>query len=81
MKLRVKLFAAAKELARRDEIVVELPPGATVGDLRRAVVKDCPALERIVASALWAVDTEFASADVPLTEQAEVALIPPVSGG
>ena len=81
MKVRVKLFAVAKELAGCDELSVELPIGATIGDLRSAIVIVSPALARIVPHALWAVGAEYAADDVSLTEQSEVALIPPVSGG
>ena len=81
MKVRVRLFAVAKELAGRDELSVELPPGATVADLRQAVVEVVPALARIVPHSLWAVGAEYAADDVKLVEDAEVALIPPVSGG
>jgi molybdopterin converting factor subunit 1 len=81
MKVCVKLFAVAKELAGRQQLLIELPPGATVGDLRVAVITASPALAKIVPHALWAVDAEYASDVTPITEQSEVALIPPVSGG
>jgi molybdopterin converting factor subunit 1 len=81
MKVRVKLFAAAKELARRDELIVDLPNGATVNDLQQALVDAHPALARIIPHAMWAVGAEYAAAETQLTEQSEVALIPPVSGG
>jgi molybdopterin converting factor subunit 1 len=81
MKVRVKLFAVAKELAGRDELAIDLPPGATVGDLREAVVAASPTLARIVPHALWAVGAEYANDDTALNEKSEVALIPPVSGG
>jgi molybdopterin converting factor subunit 1 len=77
----VKLFAVAKELAGCDELSVELPTGATIRDLRSAVVVVSPALARIVPHALWAVGAEYAADDALLTEQSEIALIPPVSGG
>jgi molybdopterin converting factor subunit 1 len=81
MKVRVKLFAVAKELAGGDELSVELPAKATIRDLRGAIVTVAPALARIVPHAMWAVGTEYATDDTILTEQFEVALIPPVSGG
>ena len=81
MKVRVKLFAVAKELAGYDELEVELPNGATISDLRSAIVIVSPALARIVPHALWAVGTEYATDSTTLTEQSQVALIPPVSGG
>lgn len=81
MKVCVKLFAVAKDLTGREQLSIDLPPGATVGDLRDAVVAASPALAKIVPHALWAVDAEYAGAGKPLNEQSEVALIPPVSGG
>ena len=38
MKVRVKLFAVAKDLAGCDELSVELPTGATIHDLRGAIM-------------------------------------------
>jgi molybdopterin converting factor subunit 1 len=81
MKVRVKLFAVARELAGRDELIVELPQGATVCDLRSVVVTAAPALANIVPHALWAVGAEYAGENTPINEQSEIALIPPVSGG
>jgi molybdopterin converting factor subunit 1 len=81
MNVRVKLFAVAKELAGCDELTIDLPQGATVGDLRAAVMSTSPMLARIVPHALWAVGVKYANDDTPLNEQSEVALIPPVSGG
>ncbi len=81
MKVRVKLFAVAKELAGCDELTLDLPTGATVSDLRAAVAATSPALARIIPHALWAVGAAYASNDTPVNEQSEVALIPPVSGG
>ena len=81
MKLRVKLFAVAKELAGHDEVEVELPDGATVADVRHAIERSHPVLGRILPHALWAVDAAYATDATPLSETSEVALIPPVSGG
>jgi molybdopterin converting factor subunit 1 len=81
MKLRVKLFAVAKELAGRDELEVDLPSGATIADLHRTVAAQCPPLNKVLPHALWAVDAAYANPKTPLNEQSNVALIPPVSGG
>lgn len=81
MKVRVKLFAAAKELAGRDDVEIDVPTGATIADARHAVVATVPALEQIVSHSLWAVGTEYVHNNTQLTESSEVALIPPVSGG
>ena len=81
MIVRVKLFAVAKERANCEELAVELQNGATVSDLRQAMSAVCPALANILPHAMWAVDTAYANDKTKITEQSEIALIPPVSGG
>jgi len=81
MKVRVKLFAVAKELAGRDVLELNVREGATVAEVRLALENACPALQRVLPHAVWAVDAQYAGDDVVLSQQSEVALIPPVSGG
>jgi sulfur-carrier protein len=81
MKVRVKLFAVAKELAASDELVIDVPAGATIADLRAATVAAVPALERIIPHSLWAIGTEYVRDSTKLDETSDVALLPPVSGG
>lgn len=81
MKVRVKLFAAAKEFAGKDELTIDVPDGATVADLRKAVATAMPRLDRIMSHSLWAVGSEYVSETTKLREDSDVALIPPVSGG
>ena len=81
MKIRVKLFAAAKEMAGSDALAIEVPDGARIADVRQAVVRDWPALRTILLHSQWAVNAAFATDETAITQQSEVALIPPVSGG
>ena len=81
MKVRVKLFAVAKELAGQDELAINVPLGATIADLRRAMENEYPALVRVLPHALWAVNAEYARHDTTINERSEIALIPPGSGG
>jgi len=81
MRVRVKLFAVAKELAGSDTLTIDVLDGASVADLRKAVAAKLPALGQILPHALWAVDTAYADDDTLITQQSDVALIPPVSGG
>jgi molybdopterin converting factor subunit 1 len=81
MKVEVRMFARARELAGRDVVEVVLPAGATVADVRDAVAREVPNLSSFVRRCAVAVGGEYAvDADV-IGEGAEVALIPPVSGG
>ena len=81
MKVSVKLFAAARELAGADSVAVTLAEGATLGDLRRELQALYPALAPLLPHVMFALDSEYAGDETPLREQTEIACIPPVSGG
>jgi len=80
--LRIHLFARARDLAGASSLDVLVEPGTTVGQLRERLHAEVPALGPILARCAIAVDQDFAGDDRPLPSGvAEVALIPPVSGG
>ena len=81
MNIRVQLFAAAREQVGAESVDVELPEGATVADLQAWLIANEPRLADIVQQSRFAVSAQFASPDAVLNDAAEVALIPPVSGG
>jgi molybdopterin converting factor subunit 1 len=82
MKIRVKLFAVARQLAGGDQVEVELPgEAARVADLRAALIAACPQLGDVARHLMIAVDTEYASDSTLINTNSEVAVIPPVSGG
>lgn len=81
MRVEVRLFAVAGDLAGRRTVEVELPAGATVADLRRALTGQWPALEALGPRLLIAVNQDYAPDDRVLAPGDEVAGIPPVSGG
>jgi len=78
---RVRLFAAARQLAGADQITVELAEGATVADLRRALTERYPTLAPLLPQTLFAIDTEYVGDTAVVAPEAEIACIPPVSGG
>jgi molybdopterin synthase catalytic subunit len=79
--LSVHLFALLKDLAGQAEINIDLTTGATIHEVRLAVIKACPALEGILPTAIAAVNHEFAFADQVVQAGDEVAFFPMVSGG
>jgi molybdopterin converting factor subunit 1 len=81
MTVTVRLFARARDLAGADRVTVELPPDATAGDLRRQLATRVPALATLLDRSALAVGGEFAADDQLLSADAEIALLPPVSGG
>ena len=64
----------------RSSIELELPPGASVGDLAQLLVGRFGQLPRSEALVM-AVNLEYQDHDYALSDGDEVALIPPVSGG
>jgi molybdopterin converting factor subunit 1 len=81
MDVSVRLFARAKDLAGADVVRLELPDGATVGELRQRLAADYPRLAALLERSALAVQDEFAEDELTLPRGAEVALLPPVSGG
>ncbi len=81
MNFEVKLFAGAKEIAGKDLVVVSLEAGATVADLRTALVQSLPALQETIEHVKFAVNHDYADDDTRLSPDSEIACIPPVSGG
>ena len=77
----VLLFARARDLIGADRIEVATPEPSTVGDLRRRLVCQFPNLAGLIEKSAFAINDEFASDTTPIPAAAEVALLPPVSGG
>jgi molybdopterin converting factor subunit 1 len=81
MKVNVSLFARARDLAGTSLLEVDLPPSATIADLRRRLIELSPALASLLPRCAIAVGHDFADDSHPLSDSSEIALLPPVSGG
>jgi molybdopterin converting factor small subunit len=81
MKLEVKLFARAQNIAGADVVTLDVPDDARVGDLRIVLAKQYPALESLIPHLLIAVGNDYADDAASLDGVADVACFPPVSGG
>lgn len=81
MKIRVLAFASAAAAVGTSEIELDLPAGDDVESLRRTLSLTYPDLVPIWDRLAVAIDGELARPDALLHEGAEVALLPPVSGG
>jgi molybdopterin synthase catalytic subunit/molybdopterin converting factor small subunit len=81
VEITVRLFAVLREHAGTRELKLDLREGATVADaigvLRAGALAGLPEQACFVT----AVDREYVEEDEPLTAGAELALVPPVSGG
>jgi molybdopterin converting factor small subunit len=81
MRVRLLAFATAADALGARESDLELPEGATVAAVREAVLARAPALGGLAARLAVAVDGVVARDASPVPPGAEVALLPPVSGG
>ncbi len=76
MHVRVRLFAVLRERAGADELELELPEHASVGDALAQMGHITDGVPVVMA-----VNRDYAEVSEPLHPGDELALIPPVSGG
>lgn len=81
MKVRVRLFAIARQLAEADSVELELTDERTAGAARRALVGLIPDLQPMAETLRIAVNSDYVDDDRTICETDELACIPPVSGG
>ena len=81
MRVTVRMFARAKDLAGTSSVAVDIAEGGTVSQLRRQLAERYPSLARLLDHSAFAVNDDFADDSQPIPANAEVALLPPVSGG
>jgi molybdopterin converting factor subunit 1 len=81
MRVTLRFFAAARDLVGQYSLDRELPEGTTVAALKSQLAGEFPALASLLRHSMIAVGHEYAVDSLILTDSAEVAVIPPVSGG
>ena len=81
MNVTVLFFAQARERAGRDRASLELPEGSRVADALEAIGRDHQGLAALRPHLAVAVDGQLAEPEAVLKPGAELALLPPVSGG
>lgn len=81
MRVRVRLFAGTREAVGAAAIEVDLPDGARIDDAFTSLCTEHPRLARYRPHVLFALDGAFVPATQRLRPGAELAIMPPVSGG
>jgi molybdopterin converting factor subunit 1 len=81
MRVTVRLFARLRDIAGSGELAREVPTGATVGDVWRALVAEFPEMARYESSLSSAVNADYAKMSAGIGDGDEIAFLPPVSGG
>ena len=81
MIMKIKCFGIARDLTQTSTIVWDsIDTGITVAQLRDRLAQEFPSLKSI-KSYMIAVNQEYALDSQVLSDQDEIAIIPPVSGG
>lgn len=80
MHIRALFFATYREMAGTELVELELPDGATAGDLVSRL-REREGLERLPEDPALAVNRVYAPLSKGLSDGDEVALLPPVAGG
>jgi molybdopterin synthase sulfur carrier subunit len=79
--MTVLLFGVTRDIVGKGSLSLEQTGGLkTVGDLKRQLMHEFPALGELSSLAV-AINQTYAREDDTISETDEIALIPPVSGG
>jgi molybdopterin synthase catalytic subunit len=81
MHVQARFFAAHRERIGTSNLAVELPDGATVGELVERIAQQFPELRPLLGASRFAVNREYAPSTSVLQNGDEVAFVPPVAGG
>ena len=81
MRVTIRLFARLRDIAGAEHLEREAGPGATVESVWQALSAEFPALAPYRSSLSCAVDAEYARFETAIADGAEIAFLPPVSGG
>ncbi len=81
MRVRVLAFASAADALGARAVEIELPAGSRASDLGELLASEHPALGELWPRLALAIDGSLAGPEAAIPDGAEVALLPPVSGG
>ena len=81
MRVRVLFFGVLKDIVGAAEETAEVPPQSTVGTVFDSYCHRFETLGERRPSILFARNREFATPETALSENDEIAFLPPVSGG
>ncbi|KPL77907.1 hypothetical protein ADN00_08545 [Ornatilinea apprima] len=81
MKVSILFFASIKEKAGCADTVMDVPAGTTIQGLKERVEAAFPGLKNVMGNSLTSMNRSFALNEDLITDGAEIAFFPPVSGG
>jgi molybdopterin converting factor subunit 1 len=80
MNIQILAFGIARDILKKSTLNLSLDKDVTVGDLKAKLCDQYPEFE-LLRSFSIAVNEEYRKDDFVLSENDEIVIIPPVSGG
>lgn len=80
-RFEILMFAAARDLSGTERLVIEIESPVEAATILKRIGKEVPAIAPLLPACRLAVDQAFVAGDAVVDSDAELALIPPVSGG
>lgn len=80
MNVNILLFGITKDMVGKQKLQMKLPRDTTLADFKKILSEKYPELIELNSIAI-AVNSEYATDEIVLQSNDEIALIPPVSGG
>jgi molybdopterin converting factor small subunit len=81
VKIKVNLYYQLKEKAGTGSLEFEMPPAATIRDLRNTMESKFPALKTHLDNVMILMDKKIVLDEDKLKDQSEVSFLTPVGGG
>jgi molybdopterin synthase catalytic subunit len=81
MQIKIQAYARFREIVGEDEVVLDMPEGATAGEVIARLVDDYPDLEQYRDAILISVNREYTARSDMLSDGDICVIFPPVSGG
>lgn len=81
MQIRLRYFASLREIAGKNEEMLDFPANITIAEVRTFLLERYSGLEKALARAICAVNHQYVPAETVVHEGDEVVFIPPVGGG
>ena len=81
IEIRVRFFAAVREMTGMVDEQLTIDEGLSVGDLFADLANRHPGLKSLKTHLRWAVNLDFVDESHTLKDGDEVAIIPPIAGG
>ena len=81
MQIHIIYFAALRDVMGCRDEYIECEEGTTIAELLNILQERYPQLDGLIERLAFAIDHTYAKKEMPLHDNAELALLPPVAGG